>query len=110
MNNVQLIGRLAADPEVTETPNGRKVANFRVVTSHKYVKDGEEKEVPEYHRIVAWGVQAHSAATFKKGQTIMVFGRLQTRSWELDMNVKQYRTEIVAEFLFATAADTAPSS
>lgn len=36
LNKVQLIGNLTADPEIRETPNGQKVANFSIATNRSY--------------------------------------------------------------------------
>ena len=52
-----------------------------------------------YTRLVVFGKQAETAAQYlKKGQSTLIEGRIQTRSWD-DANGggKKYRTEIVAD-------------
>jgi single-strand DNA-binding protein len=100
LNKVFLIGNLGGDPEVRYTPSGQAVANFNVATTEGWNdKNGERQEKTEWHRIVVWGKQAeHCAEYLRKGRSVHVEGRLQTRSWE-DKNGggKKYTTEVVAD-------------
>ena len=55
-------------------------------------------EVPEFHNVVVFGRQAETSAQYlKKGSSVLIDGRIQTRSWDSPEKGKQYRTEIVAE-------------
>lgn len=98
MNKVILFGNLTRDPELKALPTGNQVATFGVATNRR-VKKGESWEsVPEFHNVVAWGRQAEVCAQYlKKGSSILVEGRIQTRSWDSPDKGKQYRTEIVME-------------
>lgn len=98
VNKVILIGNLGADPELRYTPAGRAVANFRMATSSQWTtKEGEKKEQTEWHRIVAWDKVAERCGEYmKKGSSVYVEGRLQTRSWEDQNGVKKWTTEVVA--------------
>lgn len=101
LNKVQLIGNLTADPEVKETPNGQKVANFSVATNRVW-KDtsGMKQEQVEFHNIVIWGSLAGIAEQYlTKGQKVYLEGRLQTRSWDDPTGAKRYKTEVVADNL-----------
>ena len=61
-------------------------------------KDGSKKEDTQYHNIVVFGRQAETTAQFlRKGSSVLVEGRMQTRSWEGPDGKKNYRTEIVAD-------------
>jgi single-strand DNA-binding protein len=52
----------------------------------------------EYHNVVAFGKPAEIINQYsKKGSSLYVEGRLQTRSWDDASGVKKYRTEIVLE-------------
>lgn len=100
LNRVMLVGNLTRDPELKALPTGSKVANFSLATNRIY-KDatGAKKEEVEFHNVVVFGKQAENSALYlKKGQSCMIEGRIQTRSWD-DTNGggKKYRTEIVAE-------------
>ena len=99
LNKVQLIGNLTAIPEVKETPNGQKVANFSIATNRTW-KDasGTKQEQVEFHNIVIWGSLAGIVEQYvTKGQKVYIEGRLQTRSWDDPTGAKKYRTEIVGE-------------
>lgn len=100
LNKVFLYGNLTRDPEARALPNGTAVTNFSLATNYTY-KDatGAKKEQVEYHNIVVFGRQAETSAQYlKKGQGVMVEGRIQTRSWDdKTTGEKKYRTEIVAD-------------
>ena len=99
LNKVIIVGRLTADPELRTTPSGAHVTSFSVATNRNWTdKDGNKKEETEFHNIVAWGRQADIVSQFsKKGNVIMVEGRLQTRSWESKEGQTRRTTEIITE-------------
>ena len=106
LNKVQIYGNLTRDPELKALPSGQNVANFSIATNRVYKdKEGQKKELVEYHNVVAFGRTADIIGQYmKKGKAAYVEGRLQTRSWDKD-GVKQYRTEIVVEnFQFGASA------
>jgi single-strand DNA-binding protein len=98
LNKVIIIGNLTRDPEVKALPSGIKVTSFSLATNRVYKdKDGKTKEMADYHNIVVFGRQAETSGQYlKKGQSALIEGRLQTRSWEQD-GQKKYRTEIIAD-------------
>jgi len=112
LNKALLYGNLTRDPEVRALPSGQQVATFSIATNRSYKdKDGSQKEMTEYHNIVAFGRTAEVMGQYlKKGRPVFVEGRIQTRSWEAD-GKKNYRTEIVVDsFQFGPqAAGTASS-
>lgn len=99
LNRVILIGRLAADPESRTTNTGQEVASLRVATNRTWNNQaGQKQEQVEFHSVTVWGRLAQIANQYlKKGGLVMIEGRLQTRNWTGQDNVKRYRTEIVAE-------------
>jgi single-strand DNA-binding protein len=96
-NQVQLIGRLGADPEVKSLNSGTKVAHFSLATSDFYKdKEGNKVEDTQWHRIVAWnGNATFSEKYLKKGMEIMISGKLVYGSFEDKSGVKRYTTDIV---------------
>lgn len=98
LNRAMIIGNLVRDPELRSLPSGVKVTTFSVATNRVWNdKDGNKQNATEYHNIVVFGRQAEIVNQYmRKGSSILVEGRLQTRSWEQD-GVKKYRTEIVAD-------------
>jgi len=100
LNKAIVIGNLTRDPELRSLPNGTKVCSFSVATNRVWKdKNGARQESADYHNVVVFGRQAETVAQYmKKGSSILVEGRMQTRSWD-DKNSgeKKYRTEIVAD-------------
>ena len=99
LNKVILIGHLGDEPDVKFTTSGTAVANLSLATNESW-KDGEGqvKEKTEWHRIVVFGKRAEVAGEWlKKGQLLLVEGKLQTRSWEDKDKVKRYSTEVICE-------------
>ncbi len=101
-NKVILCGNVGKDPEVRTTPAGQTVATFSLATSRRWRdRDGNKEEQTEWHNIVVWGKTAEVADKYvRKGDKLLVEGRLQTRSWEdRTSGEKRYKTEIVCESL-----------
>ena len=109
LNKAIIIGNLTKDPELKSLPSGIKVTSFGVATNSVWKdKDGNKKEDTQFHNIVVFGRQAENVAQYmKKGNSILVEGRMQTRGWEQD-GVKKYRTEIIADKIqFGPKSDSA---
>lgn len=99
LNKVFIFGNLTRDPEIRSIPSGMMVASFSVATNRVWKKDGVKQESAEYHNVVAFGKSAELISQYlKKGDSILVEGRIQTRSWDdKTSGEKKYRTEIVAD-------------
>jgi len=99
LNKALIIGNLTRDPELKSLPSGTQVATFSVATNRVWKdKDGSKKEDTDYHNIVVFGRQGETSAQYlKKGSSVLIEGRIQTRSWEGQDGVKKYRTEIIAD-------------
>jgi len=100
VNKVIIVGNLGRDPEIRYLPSGDAIANLAVATSFKS-KDrntGEQKELTEWHRISFFGRLAEIVGQYlKKGSSIYVEGRLQTRKYTDKDGVERYATDIIAE-------------
>lgn len=100
LNKAIVIGNLTRDPELRSLPSGIKVCTFSLATNRVWKdKNGAKQESADYHNIVVFGRQAETVAQYmKKGNSILVEGRMQTRSWDdKTSGEKKYRTEIVAD-------------
>lgn len=99
LNKAIIIGNLTRDPEMRALPSGQKVSSFSVATNRTWKdKDGNKQEGTEYHNVVVFGKQAETCGQYlKKGQNVLVEGRMQTRSWDAGDGSKKYKTEIVAD-------------
>ncbi len=101
LNKVFLIGRLTHEPETRSTSTGQNVTTLKLATNRVWNdQSGQRKEATEYHTVVAWGRLGDVAGKYlKRGGLVMIEGRMQTRNWMGQDNVKRYTTEIVAEGL-----------
>ncbi len=101
VNKAIIVGNLGKDPDFRVTPGGQQVASFSIATSDKWTdKSGEKKERTEWHNIVLWGRLAEIANQYlKKGSSVYLEGRIQTRSWDDKDGNKRYTTEIVGSSL-----------
>ncbi|MFA6585872.1 MAG: single-stranded DNA-binding protein [Candidatus Paceibacterota bacterium] len=100
LNKAIVIGNLTRDPEIRSLPSGIKVCSFSLATNRVWKdKNGARQESTDYHNVVVFGRQAETVAQYmKKGSSILVEGRMQTRSWDdKTSGEKKYRTEIVAD-------------
>jgi single-strand DNA-binding protein len=98
VNKVILIGNLGADPELKYTSSNQPVCNVSMATSEKFKdKSGNRQEKTEWHRVTIWGQQGENCAKWlKKGSSLYVEGRLQTRKWQDKDGKDRYSTDIVA--------------
>ena len=100
VNKVIIVGNLGRDPEIRYMPSGDAIANIAVATSYKS-KDrntGEQKELTEWHRISFFGRLAEIVAQYlKKGSSVYVEGRLQTRKYTDKDGIERYATDVIAE-------------
>jgi single-strand DNA-binding protein len=99
LNNVLLIGRLVADPELRYTQKGAPVCDFRIACSRRYKnrETGEWQEETLFINIVAWRRQAETANDYlKKGSAVLIEGSLRSRQWETSQGEKRSAIEIVA--------------
>ena len=101
LNKVMLIGNLGRDPEIRYTQAGSAVANFSLATTDRWTdRQGQRQERTEWHDIVAFDRLADLAQNYlKKGKSVYIEGRLQTRSWEDKNGNTRYTTEVVCNSL-----------
>ena len=99
VNKVILIGNLGRDPETRYTTGGDAVTNLNIATSEQWKdKSGEKQEKTEWHRVVLFGRQAEIAGEYlKKGRSVYIEGRLQTKKYTDKDGVEKYSTEIVGD-------------
>ncbi len=112
LNKAIVIGNLTRDPELRSLPSGIKVCSFSLATNRVWKdKNGAKQESADYHNVVVFGRQAETVAQYmKKGSSMLVEGRMQTRSWDDKEGNKKYRTEIVADRTqFGPRGGAAPS-
>jgi single-strand DNA-binding protein len=100
-NTITIVGNLTRDPELRFTPGGAAVANFGVAWNMKG-RDGAEDKV-SYFDVTCWRQLAENVSdSLTKGSRVVVYGRLDQRSWENQEGERRSKVEIVAD-------DVAPS-
>lgn len=101
VNKVILLGRLGADPEVQYLQTGVAVAKFNVATNRVWKDDqGNVIEKTDWHRVIAWRKTAEIAGEYlKKGSSVYIEGRLESRSWDDQNGQKRFITEVIVESL-----------
>lgn len=96
INNVVLMGRLTADPELKTTPNGTSVTSFSVAVERSYAPKGQERET-DFINIVAWRHTADFVCRyFSKGSMIAIEGSIQTRKYQDRNGNNRVAVEVVA--------------
>lgn len=83
-------GHLGGDAETRYTPKGNAVVNFSVATTRKY----QDKRITDWTKVTSWG---DACVSLRKGDAVIVVGRMQTRSWEGKDGKKTYVTELIAD-------------
>ncbi len=111
VNKVILVGNLGRDPEMRFMPNGEAVCNFSIATTDNWKdKAGVKQERTEWHNIVMYRKLAEIAGEYlKKGASVYVEGRLQTRKWQTKEGQDRYTTEIIADSMQMLGARNAGS-
>lgn len=109
-NKAILIGRLTADPELRQTPNGIAVCSFSIAVDRRFKgQDGERQA--DFINIVAWRSTAEFVSRyFRKGDPIGIDGSIQTRNYEDKQGNKRTAVEVVADSAFFTGNKTGNSS
>ncbi len=98
VNKVILLGRLGSDPELRYTQNRTAVCTLKLATNERRKSaDGEWAEHTEWHNVVAFGKTAENCNNFlKKGRTVYIDGKIQTRKYQDSDGKDKYWTEIIA--------------
>ena len=100
VNKVILIGNVGSDPEVRYLDRGVAIANFNLATTERGYTMQNGTQVPDktdWHAIVLWRNLAEWAERFvRKGMKLYVEGKLQTRSWAKEGQIRR-KTEVIAE-------------
>jgi len=103
VNQVTLIGRLVAAPELRETASGKHVTTARVATNGR--------TQAEFHDVILWGQLADFATSYlAKGRLVYVEGRLQSRQWQAADGSTRRTVEIIANRLQALSPKSAPEA
>lgn len=99
MNQVNLLGRLTADPELRQTQSGIASCRFTIAVNRKFKNENGEYDA-DFITCVAWRQTAEFVSRyFSKGSMIAVSGSLRTGKYQ-DKNhsdVTHYTTEVYVD-------------
>jgi single-strand DNA-binding protein len=104
-NTITVVGNVTREPELRFTNSGQAMATFGVAWNRKWTnrQTGQPEEQVSFFDVTCWGQMAENAAeSLPKGARVIIFGRLDQRSWETQDGEKRSKVEIQAE-------DIAPS-
>lgn len=104
-NSITVVGNLTRECELRFTPSGAANLKVGVAVNRRWQnkQTNEWEEAVSFFDVVAWrDLAEHASESLKKGDRVVVTGRLEQRSWEADDGSKRYATEIIAD-------DIAPS-
>ena len=94
-NTVTVVGNVTRDPELRFTPNGAAVTNFGLAWNRKGQND---EEIVSFFDVTCWsGLAENVAESISKGDRVVVYGRLDQRSWESQEGERRSKVEIVAD-------------
>jgi len=91
------MGRLTRDPEIRYSQSGLPIANFTLAVDRRFNRQGEERQA-DFIPIVAFGKTAEFCEKYyRKGQQVLIVGRIQTRTWDDNEGKRRYITEVICE-------------
>jgi single-strand DNA-binding protein len=108
-NKVILAGNLTRDPELRYLPKGTATARIGLAINRKWKDEsGQQKEEVTFVDIDAWGKQAEVICQYvKKGQPILVEGRLKLDTWDdKTTNQKMSKLRVVMDSFEFLASGT----
>src|SRR3954470_5710606 len=97
-NKVILAGNLTRDPELRYLPKGTATARLGLAINRQWRDEsGQTKEEVTFVDVDAWGKQAETICQYlKKGQPILIEGRLKLDSWDdKQTNQKRHQLRVV---------------
>lgn len=98
-NFISMIGNLTDDPDLRFLPSGAAVCNFRIASNRRYTdREGNQQEETTFVSVNVWRDQGENIAeSLKKGDRVVVLGRLRIRSYDDREGQTRWVTEIEAD-------------
>lgn len=98
MNKLILKGRISSDLDTRYTQtNNTKIVKFSIAVRRDYKNQNNEYETDFFNCSAFSSTADFIEKYFKKGQEILLIGRIQNRSWETDSGEKRYATDVMVE-------------
>lgn len=97
LNQTVIVGRIARDPELRKTENGKKVTNVTLAVPRSFKNSNGEYET-DFINCVLWKGIAESTVEYcHKGDLVGIKGRIQSREYTNNEDEKKHIVEVVAE-------------
>jgi single-strand DNA-binding protein len=100
LNRAEILGNIGGEVELRETKSkGTPYLNLSIATNERRRNaDGDWTDEAEWHNVIIWGKRAKALATLlKRGRTIYVAGRMETKKWEDSEGIKRQKMQINAD-------------
>ncbi|PJJ79553.1 single-stranded DNA-binding protein [Mucilaginibacter auburnensis] len=94
INKVLLLGKIMNEP-VWSQDSGEKALCFTIATTEKVKKNAEHVLHEEYHDI-RLGSHLANDLQLRRGELVYIQGKIQTRQFVDEEQIRRYKTEIVA--------------
>ena len=100
LNNITIMGRFTAEPELKYTNSGTAVVGFTLAVDRDF-KDANGERGCDFINCTAWRASAEFVAKwFHKGSMAVVNGRLQNRKWQDQNGNNRVSTEVIVENVY----------
>lgn len=112
LNQFFLLGNLSRDPEIKYTNEGLAITDLRIAVNKRWRdKDGNENENVDFFNVTAWNRLAENCASkLKKGDRVIISGRLNHRSFDTKdgkkINIMNIVADVVAPSLEFSSLDS----
>ena len=97
LNQVILMGNLTRDPDLRYTPQGTAVVRLGLAVNER--RRGQEEERTHFLEVQAWRELAEWASELRKGDGLLVIGRLVNDSWTSSSGERRFQTRVEAQRL-----------
>lgn len=101
INSLTIQGRLVRDPERRALPSGQAVCQARLASVRAYQVNGEWREETTFLDVVAFASRAERLAERRKGDLLLIEGRLRQREWTTAEGQARVAYEVVAHHVLA---------
>jgi single-strand DNA-binding protein len=93
-NRVILIGSLTRDPEIRYNPKGEGVVKYTVAIPREPDPKGA---VDHFDVLIFLGGRKDSTQEIRKGQRVLIEGKIRQRRWETPEGQSRTKVEIIAD-------------
>lgn len=100
------MGRLTADPDYRQTPQGTPVCRFTVAVNRNFVSKNSGQRETDFINVQAWRATADFVSRyFSKGKPIIVEGSLRNDNYTDKNGIQRYEMYVLADNISFTIND-----